>query len=170
VIEPRPGLSHGRNCGLDAARAPPATFIDDDVNCLAGWVDAYVRAFEDPGIVAAGGPIIPVFAGRVPAWVSENRHTAEIMGPLGHCDLGEEAIEVGREGQPQTPFGGNCCVRCELTLELGAFRPDLGWGSGAPGEETELFQRLLRRGRIVYLPGASVEHRIRDETLPEGGR
>ena len=50
---------------------------------------------------------------------------------------------------------------------LGGFRPDFGWGpSGIPGEETELFRRLLERGgKVVYLPGARIEHRFQREKL-----
>jgi hypothetical protein len=53
-------------------------------------------------------------------------------------------------------------VRRGLALSLGGFRTDLGWGERMlPGEETELFRRILAAGgRLLYQPTAAVEHRI----------
>lgn len=163
--ERRPGLSHGRNRALASSRAPLVVFVDDDVSCADGLLAGYARAFEDATLVAAGGPVVPTFPGALPGWIAENLDAGWVRGPLSYYDCGEEVVEVGGAGRPHTPFGANFGVRRAAALAAGGFRTDLGWGAGVPGEETEFFERLGRRGRILYLPDCRVEHRLRGERL-----
>ena len=60
LAEPVPGLSHARNRALAEAEGRAVVFLDDDATCHAGFVDAHARAFEDEGVVASGGRILPV--------------------------------------------------------------------------------------------------------------
>ena len=71
LFEPRQGVSHARNTGIDAARAPLIAFIDDDVEASRNWVAAIKDAFDShPEIDCLGGPIRPRWAAPPPAWLT----------------------------------------------------------------------------------------------------
>ena len=163
VAEAMPGLSHARNRALAEARGRVVVFVDDDATCHAGFVDAHARAFEAPDVVASGGRILPVLPPTLGGRWRRYLETA-LGGPTGHYDFGSEPLDIPGERDVFLPFGGNVAVRCDMAREVGGFRTDLGFGGQlVPGEETALLERLRDRGRIVYTPGAAVDHHLDPE-------
>jgi glycosyltransferase involved in cell wall biosynthesis len=55
--EPRRGVQHARNRGLDAATGDVIGRIDADTRLTAGWSRAVRETFEDPAVQAATGPV-----------------------------------------------------------------------------------------------------------------
>src|SRR5262245_49138701 len=163
--EPTRGLSHARNRALATATGRAVVFVDDDATCRPGFVVAHAEGLARAGVVATGGPILPVLPRDLePSWRAFLE--MQIGGPTSRYDLGPDPLECGAGGAP-LPFGANLGLLREAALAAGGFRTDLGWGRHAiPGEETELLWRLQRAsGRVIYLPGAAVDHHIDAERL-----
>lgn len=163
--EPALGLSHARNRALALASGRAIVYLDDDATCRAGWVEAHADGLAAAGVVATGGPIFPVLPPDLePAWRAFLEQ--QIGGPTGRYDFGPDRLECG-PGGARLPFGGNLGLARAAALEAGGFRSDLGWGRRRiPGEETELLRRLQRRpGRVLYLPGAAVDHHVDAERV-----
>lgn len=157
--EPELGLSRARNRALSLARGRAIVYLDDDATCRAGWVEAHVEGLAGDGVVATGGPIFPVIPrGLEPAWRAFLDQ--QNGGPTGRYDYGPDPLECG-PGGAGLPFGGNFGVACAAAREAGGFRTDLGYGGRRiPGEETALLRRLQRCGRVLYRPGAAVDHHV----------
>src|ERR1043165_9240448 len=68
VFEPKQGLSHGRNRGIQEARGDIILFTDDDVTVERHWLVRMKEAFDRFGSLAVGGKVVPVWAGPKPAW------------------------------------------------------------------------------------------------------
>ncbi|MEM6569720.1 MAG: glycosyltransferase [Planctomycetota bacterium] len=161
LAEPVPGLAHGRNRALREAAGRSIVFIDDDVDCDPGWVAAHGEAFRDDTVAGSGGPIRPLMPDDTPPWFLEILDE-EIGGPTSRYEFGDEPGDIVDGGPIPCPFGANMGMLRERALEAGGFRTDLGWGTRMiPSEELEFFRRYrLLGGRIVYLPAASLVHRI----------
>ena len=161
TVEARRGLSFARNRALAEARGDAIIFIDDDVNCLPGWLAAHGDALRDPAVAGIGGRILPVLPESAPECF-RLLYTQKHGGPASRYDFGDEPRQITPGGRVKPPFGANMALRRALALSLGGFRTDLGWGERMlPGEETELFRRILAAGgRVLYVPAAAVEHRI----------
>jgi glycosyltransferase involved in cell wall biosynthesis len=165
VSEPRRGLSHARNCALHETDGRAVVYLDDDATCRSGWVAAHAEGFAAPDVLATGGPIWPVLPRELaPEWRAFLER--ENGGPSGRYDFGPDPLECG-PGGAWLPFGGNLGVVRAAALETGGFRTDLGYGRRRiPGEETDLLQRLqLRGGRVLYLPGAAIDHHVDAERV-----
>ncbi len=162
VFESRQGLSHARNCGIEASQGEIVAIIDDDETINEEFVQAYIDLFkEHPQAVSAGGKIIPSYVEKRPKWMS---HYTElpIANPL---DLGERAKIFPKS---RIPGGGNMAIRRSALDKYGLFDPELG-RNGARligGEESDLFERLASGGEECwYTPRAVMWHIIPPEKL-----
>jgi hypothetical protein len=117
---------------------------------------------------AARWPDHSIFAGRVvprvppdaPEWIREHWFTEAAYARF--------ELPQGEGPSEKLPFGPNFMVRARAMAGL-RYDEDVGPDASpdyVSGSETELLQRLTRRGeRIVYVPGALVEHVVRPEQL-----
>lgn len=155
AVEPTLGLSAARDCGVRLARGEVVVFVDDDAEPRPGWLDAYREALRAPGVLAAGGPVEPVYSGPLPAWLD-----ARFLPYLSAWDRGPEPHDLAYN---ELPRGTNMAFRREAFALVGGFDRRLGRSGRSlrSCEETELGLRLERCGaRVVYVPGAGVRHRV----------
>ncbi len=164
LFEARQGLSWARNCGIEGSQGEIVAIIDDDETINEEFASAYVALFEKhPTATSAGGRIIPQYVEERPRWMS---HYTElpIANPL---DLGssERVFPRGR-----IPGGGNMAIRRSALEQYGLFDVELG-RTGARligGEESDLFERLMRHGEECwYCPNAKMWHIIPPEKLTD---
>lgn len=145
---PARNISLARNGALAAARADWVAFIDDDETASPGWLAALLakaRA-EDADVVL--GPVRPVYAAEAPAWMRSSRMHAI-----------EPTIKDGRIVQGYT---SNALLRRNAPAVAGQ-QFDVALGRSG-GEDTEFFDRLIRRGaHLAYAPDAVVEEVVPPE-------
>jgi glycosyltransferase involved in cell wall biosynthesis len=160
VSEPVPGLSRARNVGVSHAVGDVVLFLDDDALAPPGWAYAHLQAYEDPGVQAAGGPVLLDFVDGRPPWVASR---------LEHW---WSALDHGTERRPfpppHGPYGANMSIRRDALLSAGGFDPSLGrrGNSLMSSEEAAVFERIwAAHGAIMYLPEAVVIHEITAERL-----
>ena len=152
VSEPRLGLHYARHAGARAATAPILVYTDDDVTCSPDWLASLLRAFEDPHVACAGGPIRAVFETAVPSWFTT---FPAIYGELDHGSIDRSLTS------PADLYGGNFAIRRDVLMTIGGFPPDAFGGEwGGPGE-TGLLRKLYReKKRICFVAAAKVEHHV----------
>jgi GT2 family glycosyltransferase len=158
VAEPNVGLHNARHAGVRAAEGELLLFTDDDAVFSPGWVSAYAEAFDrHPEMVAAGGPVHPIWEGTPPAWLLEMVERSPWCGPLSLIDLDREFV-LDPEGMF---FGVNMAIRRSTLFEVGGFNPEAFGPVWLGDGETGLNRKLWDRGLpIGYVPGALAYHRI----------
>jgi hypothetical protein len=159
VVEPRLGLSHARNTGLDAcAGADALLFLDDDVTVSPGLLGAYGEALRaHPAAGYFGGPIIALL--EEPTDPLAQAILAVRPGAFSCQHLGDQPLRLHAG---LLPFGANMCVR-QSAVGAHRFDPALGYvGRGGPlAEEVVFLQEIESRGiEGWWVPAASVQHRI----------
>lgn len=168
-FEPAPGKSRALNRGVDFCRGDVIAFTDDDVEPAPGWLarltGALVDPSRDPRLVACGGPVVPVYDAKVPAWYRAlvEAKPSNFLGPR-HV-WGDEGFDysLGSGKRGGVPIGANVAIRREV-FERERYDADLGPNrvTGFRGaEDSALARRLLGQGlRIRYVPDAVVRHPI----------
>lgn len=134
------------------SRAEIIALIDDDAYPVAHWLESAVRHFEDPSVVAVGGPgVTPPADGP-----SQQVSGAVYASPLVSAGYVYRYLPRARRDVDDYP-SCNLIVRREPFL---AAVPEClkYW----PGEDTKLCLLITRgTGRIVYEPEAAVFHHRR---------
>jgi glucosyl-dolichyl phosphate glucuronosyltransferase len=157
----RAGLSEARNTGIGATTSDVVAFIDDDARPEPEWLDRLVAPLDaDPELLGAGGDVVPDWEDG-PRWLPE-----ELLWMVG-CRYRGHPVEPG---PIRNPIGCNMAFRRRALAQLGGFAAEFGKRGRAPVvcEETELCLRLERdygEGRIYYVPGARVQHRVPAERV-----
>jgi glycosyltransferase involved in cell wall biosynthesis len=158
LFEPRQGLSHARNTGIDAASGDIVIFTDDDVLLDRHWLHEIARAFVQAKPAALGGKIVPKWPDAPPSWLGPELH--QFLGLLDHGDA-PKLMET-----PEL-WGANLAIRADVFRTL-RFQDKLGRSGGKlyNGEDTDLLRALLDRGeRVLYWPSAVVQHNIPQRRL-----
>src|SRR5690349_865515 len=75
LFEAQQGLSFARNSGVCIAQGEVIAFTDDDVTVDPAWIRELVSAMRQTGAAAAGGKILPAWAGPVPRWLTPELHS-----------------------------------------------------------------------------------------------
>ncbi|MEW6072740.1 MAG: glycosyltransferase family 2 protein [Planctomycetota bacterium] len=153
IEERRLGLSAARNAAVGASEAELLAFLDDDAEPVPGWLASLEAALGRDGVWAAGGPVIPVFAGELPDWFA-----GRFLPYLSVWDRGDECVPLAYNDYPR---GTNIAFRRDVFARFGPFSLRLGrrGRSLRSGEEIELCLRIERHGgQVLYVPGAAVRH------------
>jgi len=166
VVEPKPGVSRGRNRGLRAAAYDHVAFVDDDVvvdpHWLTGIATGFARA-DDVSVVCA-----LVASGEVrtrpQAWFDRRVSWADARTPRVFRlaqrphDVPLFPFQVGAYGT-----GAAFAVTRRAYEKVGAL--DIAMGPGTPtkgGEDIDLFVRMVTEGGAIAVePSALVWHRHR---------
>lgn len=151
VYEPRPGVSHARNSGVDAARASIVAFTDDDQDVAPDWVHVIARTFRaHADVEVIGGRVRPRWLHPPPDWVAPS-----VWGPLSIIDRGSIPFIVSRQRWMCLP-GGNMAWRRQALIDLGGFSPEY-----PRSQDRELTVRaLLVDRKAMYVPEMLVYHHI----------
>ncbi|MCM1034670.1 MAG: glycosyltransferase family 2 protein [Paludibacter sp.] len=162
VKEEIQGLSAARNRGIHESAGDLIAFIDDDERVNEGFIESYLSVFKsNTNISAASGKVIAEYVDGRPEWMSPLLEKP-IAFPV---DLGEKVKDYPKRLHPA---GGNMVVSRSVLEQVGGFNPELGrkGESLIGGEEYDLVDRIrIMEGRIVYVPGAVIYHRIEASKL-----
>ena len=163
VREDRPGLSAGRNRGIQEARGEIIAITDDDVTVDTYWLAGLAQGFEAAENVACVTSLLLPLELETPAqvWLEEfggfNKGFVRRVFDLKH----------GKEDTPLHPFtagrfgtGGGLALTAQYLRQEGGFDPALGNGTrSGGGEDLAAFFQVIARGyRLVYEPGSLVYH------------
>lgn len=150
-----PGLAGCRNTGAREASGSIVAFIDDDAVPEPDWLEQLAGPYEDDGVVAVGGDVIPSWSASPPSWFPPEFNW--VVG-CSYRGLPEARAHV------RNLIGANMSFRREVFEQL-EFFSGLGHANGRSlgGEETDFCIRLAEAfpGRsIVYEPQARVRHHV----------
>lgn len=136
------GVHRLRRIGLERANAPLVAFIEDSCSVQAGWLEAWVSAFERLSLLAATGPV--------------------------ECDAGERGVDWAVFFCEYAPFLGPSKPIAASRLAGNNFAVRRDWAitqSGPDGVHEGLIQRLAaEQGETAIVAAARVQH-VRRFTL-----
>lgn len=142
---PHGGLSRARNAGCEAATGEIVAYLDADAYCHREWPYHLALSLEDPGVVATGGPNLPV----PDAGFAERAVAASPGGPL--------EVLVGDDRAEHVP-GCNMAFERDALIAAGGF--DETYTSA--GDDVDICWRLLDAGgEIGFAPAAQIRHHRR---------
>lgn len=149
------GLAFARNYALQKVRGSLMVFIDDDIVPSPHWLHALISPFDDPDVVATGGPVLPN--------ISDINAIGKCVSFLGFPAGGlKRYFEAKGENKiTRNISGGNCAFRTRVAREIGGFDEFM---RGV--EDTDFFYRMAgRTGKILFVPTAFVFHTQRDSLI-----
>lgn len=166
VREDRPGLSHARNAGIEAATGEVIAFTDDDVELAEDWIARLAAPFTDPEVACVTGLVLPADLSGEAACLFEFG-----IGGFGHVlrrrRFDRDYLRTDWWRPPDVwkmGAGANMAMRRSAFAEVGLFDPRLGAGAAGCSEDSELWFRLLRAGHVCqYDPAAVVFHHHRGD-------
>jgi glycosyltransferase involved in cell wall biosynthesis len=166
LTEKTPGLSNARNVAAREARAPIVAFMDDDAIAAPDWLEALLAVFEKFGAEAqvVGGRVDPLWEVPQPAWLPD-----DLLGNVSVVNWGGVDRFASRT---EWVAGTNIAFRVEALRAAGGFSVHLGRTRGGQAllsnDETDVIERMSARGaRLIYAPGAAVEHLVPAERLTQ---
>ena len=160
------GLPNARNEGLARATGRIVLFLDDDILLIHdGFLDAHLRAYDDPTVGGATGRII------------ERSVRANAPTTTSRISFGGRVL-TNQWGTERTDIdackGANMSYRMDVVRQVGGF--DRRYTGTALLEDTDYGYRVRRAGwRLVYEPAAELVHlsalsggvRVEDALLTE---
>jgi GT2 family glycosyltransferase len=145
------GIAHARNLALDRARHDLIVFVDDDCRVAPDWLGRLLAPLlEDDAVLGAqGGVTVPEGTNAI-GWAESllgfpGGGVARIIRSAGQA---QDTVEVSTL---------NAAYRKQAVREAGGFDEAARWG----GEDYLLAKRVATRGRLAFVPKATVRHAAR---------
>ena len=160
VLEPNKGLSFARNRGIEEAKAPIITYIDDDAEVIPGYLESIVDFMQaDKTIAGIGGKVIPKYSeSEEPKWMSRY-----LDGMVGQIDYGPNTKRF--DSSMKYPGGCNMTYTKEILQKAGGFNNKLTFRAD---DKYIFFQVTKYTDNIYYLPEAALYHNIDKDRLTFG--
>ena len=142
---PHGGLSTARNSGIKHAAGDIVAFCDADAACHPVWPWYLALAFDDPDVMAAGGPNLPFL------------DTGLVEAAVGWSPGAPREVLISDDRAEHVP-GCNMAFRRDAILAVGAFDPTYT----SAGDDVDVCWKLLDAGgQIAFTPAAQVHHHRR---------
>ena len=143
------GVSVARNLAAELATSDVIAFADDDCVVEPGWLDALLREFADPRVVAVYGRVVP------PGFTTRNGTE------IAFKESRERGAFSGRVPPWHVGHGASMAVRATALAAIGGFDVRLGPGASFhAAEDLDLAYRLVSAGgRLVYTGSAVAYHK-----------
>ena len=150
------GAAGARNTAALVSDCSLIAFLDDDAYARPGWLRSLVRAMDQPGVVGAGGHILPRWQNDCPQWFPPE---------FGWVIGASIAAPATRNFLVRNVWSGSMMVDVKAFQAVSGFREDLSKiGGVAQPEDTELCLRLSHvysdAGQWLMVPSALVEHYV----------
>jgi GT2 family glycosyltransferase len=162
VFEPRQGVSHGRNTGVQSAKAPLIAFTDDDLHVTPDWLATLYGALtEHPEVEYVGGKVLPSSLAGWPSWM-----TREHWAPLALFDYGDRPFYVNPT-RAVCLGTSNSAYRRTVFERVGFFDPRVqAFKRKSATEDHELQLRIWRAGgQGLWVPEAVVMSDVTPDRL-----
>lgn len=173
LIKEKGNLSELRQKGLYAAQSSLVAFIDDDVYCTPGWLDAVVKCFKDKKeVVGVTGPTEVTKEYRKNRDIFKYRLSRRIYNWLFLDGRSKQPSYLSRCGTPSTAsndpgisYNGeasyleacNFTVKREAAIAVGGF--SFEYTVTAEWHEVDLALKLKKLGTLWYSQKAKLYHR-----------
>lgn len=132
VKEPRKGLTHARQRGLEASSGELVGYMDADTRMPEGWIEKVFEAFENEDVVAFSGPA-RYWDGT--AWQRFQLSLSWwLTAPLMYRAVGYMV------------YGAHFVARREALLKIGGFDRTIAFY----GEDTNIARRLNTQGKVLF--------------------
>jgi glycosyltransferase involved in cell wall biosynthesis len=157
VAEPNKGLSFARNRGIQEAKAPIITYIDDDAEATPAFLENILSFMQgDKSIVGIGGKVIPKYSeSHEPRWMSKY-----LNGFVGLMDYGP--LPKRFDQTMKYPAGCNMTYTKDILKKAGGFNNKLTFRS----DDKYIFHQVTKfSDKIYYLPEAMLYHNIDNDRL-----
>ncbi len=137
------GISKACNRSAMKARGEVIVFVEADTSISSGLLTAYDRAFKDPDVVAATGPIRPL-------------EKTSLLNRIGFAIVSVYLTKLSiMMGRP-TAIGSNFAVRKSAFRRVHGFNESM-----VTYQDWDMVRRLGKTGRVVFVDGAVAHTSIR---------
>jgi GT2 family glycosyltransferase len=143
------GVSVARNMAAELVTSDVIAFADDDCVVEPGWLDALLREFEDPRVMAVYGRVVP------PGFTTRNGTE------IAFKESWERGEFEGHVPPWHVGHGASMALRRTALAAIGGFDVHLGpGGTFHAAEDLDLAYRLVAAGgRLVYTGSAIAYHK-----------
>jgi glycosyltransferase involved in cell wall biosynthesis len=153
VVEPNRNPATRRNRAVSVASGEILAFIDDDAVADRRWLATACAYFDaHPAVLAIGGPDPAPEDSSVPELISDTLLATRLIGSGVAAHENRRGVFDVRHASDIALV--NLFVRRSV---FSGFDERIGY----IGEDTELLEQLMRRGRVIYHEGVRVAHRRR---------